>query len=226
MCHNEGMPAVATTSSGTSPGASSGTNSGGLRERKKARTRESLAAAALDLFAHQGFDATTIEEIADACEVSPRTFFRYFPTKEAVLFGDGEARCGALVGALAAQPADASPLDALHAAMLELARSYRDERDVLVQRKKVLHESVQLRAYKAEHQRGWEEAVTEELARRARAVKLPLSRFELRLLSGVAVAALRAALDTWTDDKRAPALDVLVDRAFTELAAGFASLGR
>lgn len=192
----------------------------GLRERKKARTRESLAAAALDLFAQQGFDATTIEEIADACEVSPRTFFRYFPTKEAVLFGDGEARCAALVTALAAQPLDATPLDALHAAMVELALSYRDDRAVLVLRKKVLQESVQLRAYKAEHQRGWEEAVTEELARRARAVKQPMSRFELRLVSGVAVAALRAALDTWIDDRRAPALDVLVDRAFTELGRG------
>ena len=98
----------------------------GLRERKKARTRESLEAAALDLFARQGFDATTIEEIADACEVSPRTFFRYFPTKEAVLFGDGESRCAALVDALSAQPADVAPLDALHAAMLDLARSYRE----------------------------------------------------------------------------------------------------
>jgi AcrR family transcriptional regulator len=197
----------------------------GLRERKKARTRESLEAAALDLFARQGFDATTIEEIADACEVSPRTFFRYFPTKEAVLFGDGETRCDALVAALAAQPTTAAPLDALHAAMLELARSYRDDRDVLVLRKKVLQESVQLRAYKAEHQRGWEEALTEELARRARAAKHPLSRFELRLLSGVAVAALRAALDTWIDDKRAPMPDLLVDRAFTELGDGLGGIG-
>jgi AcrR family transcriptional regulator len=213
------MTTVVTSNSGIS-------DAGGLRERKKARTRESLEAAALDLFARQGFDGTTIEEIADACDVSPRTFFRYFPTKEAVLFGDGETRCDALVAALAAQPADADPLDALHAAMLELARSYRDDRDVLVLRKKVLQESVQLRAYKAEHQRGWEEAVTEELARRARVAKRPLTRFELRLLSGVAVAALRAGLDTWIDDKRSPALDVLVDRAFTELAAGFAALGR
>lgn len=214
LCQNERMTAVATE------------NSGGLRERKKARTREALVNAALDLFARQGFDATTIEEIADACDVSPRTFFRYFATKEAVLFGDGEARRAALLDALGAQPGDAGPLEALHAAMLELARSYRDDREVLVLRAKVLQDSVQLRASKAEHQRGWEEALAEELARRARAAKQPLSRFELRLVSGVAVAALRAALDTWIDDKRAPALDVLVDRAFTELAVGLAEIGR
>jgi len=200
--------------------------SAGLRERKKARTREALSAAALDLFAAQGFDATTIEDIADRCEVSPRTFFRYFPSKEAVLFADGEDRRSALIAALAAQPAEVGPLDALRAAMLDLARAYRDDRPVLVARSRVLQDSVQLRAYKAEHQRGWEEAVSDELGRRARAVRRPLSRFELRLLSGVAVAALRAAVDTWIDDRRAPSLEVLVDRAFAGLAEGLGALGR
>lgn len=197
----------------------------GLRERKKARTREALLAAALDLFSRQGFDGTTVEDIADACEVSPRTFFRYFPSKEAVLFGDSEARCDALIGSLAAQPTEVGPFDALHAAMLDLASSYRDDREVLLLRARVLQESVQMRAYKAEHQRGWEEAVAEELARRARAAKRPLSRFELRLVSGLAVAALRAALDTWLDDRRSPSLEALVDRAFSELSGGLGGLG-
>ena len=58
------------------------------------------------LFARQGFDGTTVEEIADACEVSPRTFFRYFPTKEDVLFADAEARRERLLAVLADQPAD------------------------------------------------------------------------------------------------------------------------
>ena len=83
----------------------------GLRERKKARTREALHDAAMDLFSRQGFDGTTVEEIADACEVSPRTFFRYFPTKEDVLFGDSEQRSTALIETLAAQPLDLAPLD-------------------------------------------------------------------------------------------------------------------
>ena len=58
-----------------------------------------------------------------------------------------------------------------------------------------------------------------------RAAKRPLSRFELRLVSGLAVAALRAALDTWLDDRRSPSLEALVDRAFSEMAGGLVSLG-
>jgi AcrR family transcriptional regulator len=208
MCHNGDMTAI-----------------GGLRERKKARTREALLDAAMELFSHRGFDGTTIEDIAEACEVSPRTFFRYFPAKEAVLFGDSAGRCTALIGALADQPADARPLDALHAAMRAIARDYRNDRELLLARSRVVQGSPQLRAYKAEHQRGWEDAVIEELSRRARASHGELSSLELRLVAGVSIASLRAALDVWLDDPRAPALEVLVDRVFAYLSEGLGSLG-
>jgi AcrR family transcriptional regulator len=138
----------------------------GLRERKKARTREALQEAAMDLFGRQGFDGTTVEEIADACEVSPRTFFRYFPTKEDVLFGDADSRRERLLAVLADQPADAPPFAALYAAMRALALDYRHDRAALVARSKVMEGSPQLQAYKAEHQHGWEAAVVDALERR------------------------------------------------------------
>jgi len=77
----------------------------GLRERKKAKTRRTIQEQALRLFAEQGYDATTVEQIAEAAEVSPSTFFRYFPTKEAVVLQDDYDAL--LQAALAAQPPDA-----------------------------------------------------------------------------------------------------------------------
>src|SRR6476469_5406226 len=87
----------------------------GLRERKKAKTRSAIQEHALRLFQEQGYDATTVEQIAEAAEVSPSTFFRYFPTKEdVVLYDDIDPL---LIAAFAAQPAGATPIQALRGAL-------------------------------------------------------------------------------------------------------------
>jgi AcrR family transcriptional regulator len=97
----------------------------GLRERKKARTRASLREHALRLFREQGYQATTVEQIAAAAEVSPSTFFRYFPTKEdVVLQDDMDTR---MVEAFARQPRDLSPIAAARAAMREAWNSFTPE---------------------------------------------------------------------------------------------------
>jgi AcrR family transcriptional regulator len=94
----------------------------GLRERKKARTRASLREHALRLFREQGYQATTVEQIAAAAEVSPSTFFRYFPTKEdVVLQDDMDVR---MIETLERQPAGLSPLAAVRAAVREMFASY------------------------------------------------------------------------------------------------------
>jgi len=94
----------------------------GLRERKKARTRASIREHALRLFREQGYQATTVEQIAAAAEVSPSTFFRYFPTKEdVVLQDDMDAR---MIEALDRQPAGLSPLGAVRAATREMFAAY------------------------------------------------------------------------------------------------------
>src|SRR5687768_411289 len=74
---------------------------GGLRERKKARTRAAILREAFRLFRERGYTATTVEQIAEAAEISPATFFRYFPTKEHLVTLD---RFPPLVEALASQP--------------------------------------------------------------------------------------------------------------------------
>lgn len=90
----------------------------GLRERKKAKTRAAIQEHALRLFSERGYEATTVDEIADAAEVSPSTFFRYFPTKEDVVLYD--ALDPVLMEAFEAQPADLSPVAALRATMREV----------------------------------------------------------------------------------------------------------
>src|SRR4051794_35775757 len=91
----------------------------GLRERKKRRTREAIVEAALDLFAEQGFEDTTIGEIADAAEIAPRTFFAYFPTKEDVVFADFPEMLEAAVARLHDRPGGESVVDAMRAIHLD-----------------------------------------------------------------------------------------------------------
>ena len=196
----------------------------GLRERKKARTREALEEAALDLFSRRGFDQTTIEEVADACEVSPRTFFRYYPTKEAVLFADGALRRERLLNVIAHRPVDEPALLALHAGMRELALDYQDDRGRMVARAKIVKASLHLQVYQAEHQHGWEADVVAALEGRGDGAAV--DHDELQLLTAVATAALRVSLDVWLAKQRGPKLVDLLDEAFARLATGFAPPAR
>jgi AcrR family transcriptional regulator len=86
-----------------------------LRERKKAKTRAAIQEHALRLFREQGYTATTVEQIAAAAEISPSTFFRYFPTKEDVVITDDYDPL--LAAMFAAQPAELSPIEAVRGAM-------------------------------------------------------------------------------------------------------------
>ncbi|MFE5730822.1 TetR family transcriptional regulator [Streptomyces sp. NPDC056528] len=90
----------------------------GLRERKKQRTRDALIRVALELFTDQGYERTTVDEIVEAVEVSQRTFFRYFSSKEEVAFAVQQMVEERFVRSLAQRPPDESPLDALRNAVL------------------------------------------------------------------------------------------------------------
>ena len=87
----------------------------GLRERKKAKTRAAIQQEAMRLFRERGYDGATVEEIAEAADVSPSTFFRYFPTKEDVILRDDYDEL--LLEVFLAQPPDLTPLQAARAAL-------------------------------------------------------------------------------------------------------------
>ncbi|WP_250037886.1 TetR family transcriptional regulator [Paractinoplanes maris] len=93
-------------------------SAGGLRERKKARTRVAIRDAAMRLFTEQGFAPTTVEQIAEAADVSPSTFFRYFPTKEDVVLIDDYDPL--IAAAIRAQPASTPVIEAVLAGMREV----------------------------------------------------------------------------------------------------------
>ncbi|WP_158166941.1 TetR family transcriptional regulator [Mycolicibacterium smegmatis] len=88
----------------------------GLRERKKQRTRATLISAAIDLCARQGYEQTTVEQIAAAAEVSARTFSRYFATKDAVMLAFLDDVVDLVAGELAQQPPELGELDAVFCA--------------------------------------------------------------------------------------------------------------
>jgi AcrR family transcriptional regulator len=91
----------------------------GLRERKKQRTRDALVRAALELFTTRGYDGTTVDDIADAVEVSQRTFFRYFAGKEEAALTLTETAVAQFVESVRARPPHEAPVEALRQAVLE-----------------------------------------------------------------------------------------------------------
>jgi AcrR family transcriptional regulator len=101
----------------------------GLRERKKQRTRETIARAAHELFATRGYQATTLSEIAEAADVSTRTIFAYFPSKEDILFSNFALMRESLVQALAERPEGQDALETVREFILTLNNVESSEQD-------------------------------------------------------------------------------------------------
>lgn len=134
-----------------------------LRERNRARTREEIEVAAFDLFRERGFDAVTVEQIAAVAGVSHRTFYRYFPTKEDVVFGEHEAAVARLRAALAeADPAE-PPLRRVRRALIAVQQPGRRP-ELEVARARLVAESAAVRARNSQLAEDFENMVAEALA--------------------------------------------------------------
>jgi len=161
----------------------------GLRERKKQRTRELIAATALDLFAERGYAQTTVADVAAAADVSERTVFAYFPTKEDLFFSDQVALERALTEALETKPPQVPALDVLRDFIVE-SLGDRDERErvrwQIVCRDETLHQ----------HLRARQTRLTEPIAA-AIAAELGEDVDDLRpqLVAAAVVAAIIAAYE-------------------------------
>jgi AcrR family transcriptional regulator len=112
----------------------------GLRERKKQRTREQIIEAAMGLFAERGYHATTIADIAETADVSPRTFFSYFPSKEAVVFHNVDRDLDSLAAALRDRLPGETAFDALRRWIDAMFDKWADQEDEALLRKRLCRE--------------------------------------------------------------------------------------
>ncbi len=162
----------------------------GLRERKKAKTRAAIREAAMRLFEEQGYAATTVDQIADAAEVSPSTFFRYFPTKEDVVLTDEYDP--AVIAAILAQPPEVHPIDAVIAAMREVLGDLSSEaRAAEARRQRLFHSVPELRSRVMQQTADTVDMIGEVFARRA---GLPADDFSARVLAGAVIGAALVAI--------------------------------
>jgi AcrR family transcriptional regulator len=136
----------------------------GLRERKRARTRQTIAAAALELFDRQGFHATTIPQIAAAAGVSPRTVSGYFPAKEDLAFPEADERIGALERRLRTRPAGETTAEALRQWLPEMVAGDALHADEHRRRRAVIDADEDLCAYEHRFMARAQAALTEAFA--------------------------------------------------------------
>jgi AcrR family transcriptional regulator len=137
-----------------------GVAAAGLRERKKQKTRETITRVALRLFAEHGYEETTIADIAEAAEVSPRTVFAYFPTKEDIFFCDLPDLLDRLAKTLRERPEGATTLDAVRDFVATLEFD-----DDSWRRKQIVAADENLRRIERAHSAGFEDLLLESIAR-------------------------------------------------------------
>jgi AcrR family transcriptional regulator len=196
------------------------TRSFDLRERKRTRTRLMIQAEALRLFAEKGYPETTVEEIADAAAISPRTFFRYFPTKEDVVIWD---EYDPLVpDLLEARPDDEPPAETLRVVIREaLGGLYRRDPERLLARVRLSASVPDLRARFAEEQQKGMATLAPLLTQKRWTRSDDL---QLRVIGAALIAAVSVALDRWQQDNGNSDLLALLDQTIDALANGIGEL--
>lgn len=188
-----------------------------LRFRKKARVRDSLIREAMRLFETQGFEETTIEQITDAADVSRRTFFRYFPSKESVIFPKSRERIEAFRLRFAMRPAGTSGLAAVVQTILALRDRIAEDSDEFLLQFRLIESSPQLQVYERAIDFEWETAIAEALLE-GQAEPDEHARSRARILAAMLFAMFRNVLREWLGGGRRGELGALGIEVLQELA--------
>ncbi|HEY8720649.1 TetR/AcrR family transcriptional regulator [Pengzhenrongella sp.] len=183
----------------------------GLRERKKEHTREAIQREALQLFAGQGYDGTTCEQIAAAAGVSPATLYRYFATKEDIVLRD--VYDPLIAGAVRARPADEAPLTAVRRGLADaFAHVYQVELEPIRQRTALILSVPALRARSVEQQQSLVHHLGTALAERGAGDATDL---RVQVAASACAAALGVAVEHWA--RSGGDLPALADAALATL---------
>jgi AcrR family transcriptional regulator len=189
----------------------------GLRERKRRETSERIIEKGLKLFVKHGYEATTLDAIAQAAGISRRTFFYYFKSKEDVLLAAHDSGFReALRPALLEQSPDQAPLDAVQKCLVKVASRYETKESVVYDG--LMQSTEALRARKEAVFVDAEQILLEAMVELWPA---PGRRDGLRLVAMVAMGTLRLALDKWRQNSAAHPLAYYIRQGFTLLAKQF-----
>jgi AcrR family transcriptional regulator len=189
---------------------------GGLRERKKARTRASIREHALRLFREQGYHATTVEQIAEAAEVSPSTFFRYFPTKEDVVLQDDMDVI--TLAAFERQPAGLSPIAAFRAAWAETYATLTEEELARLEETSAMTMVIpELRARAVDELSRTIDVIAQVAAKRT---GRDPGDFAVRNLVGAIIGVILSATMPWAESHHTADMFARIDAALAHLEAG------
>jgi AcrR family transcriptional regulator len=168
----------------------------GLRARKRRQTRERISQAAMTLFLDRGFEATTIDDIAAAADVSKRGFFDYFPTKEDVVSAWQDEFGDALAAAVAARPAREPLTKVIEEALISTILAAVNPQSLAIGQ--LIHTTPALRARDHLKYAKLEQTLADALAARA---KEKSDQLRVRLLAMIAIGALRIAGQVWDPDQ-------------------------
>jgi AcrR family transcriptional regulator len=187
---------------------------GGLRARKREQTQARLTRVAMELFLARGFEATTLDDIAAAADISRRSFFHYFASKEDVVLAWQDGSAAAMAAAIAARPAAESMLTAAENAILEMARQLRPDEAIALARLK--RDTPALQAREQVKYEKMEKAMAAALGGRAGDAA---GRVKARLVAMITTGAIRVASESWLAEGAHEKPEALVKRTFKAIRA-------
>jgi AcrR family transcriptional regulator len=188
-----------------------------LRERTRAAMRAEVSEIAFRLFAEQGFDNTTVEQIAAEAGLSRTTFFRYFGTKEELVLGRMAEIGHEVAAALAARPEGERPWEALRRAFDVVVQPQADAAEASQNVMQLFSDACALMTRQWEKEQGWQGTLTPEISRRLGGDAAPLANLGARVLVASAISCLDAAADAWRANEEKTPLSAFLDQAMGTL---------